>query len=139
MQINLAPEIANKRRTDAKELLEKYLTHPTTEASSSTHINTLQVQITDLTMKLKVKEMQRVTLSTVFMARKEKNKVEIERLTKALKAYEQEAKPMLGIKSQQYPPQIQMPIREEDTIGEEEPNEGRHTPAYQQPNERRRG
>ena len=88
LQINLALEIANKRRKDAEELLERYLIHPTTEASSSTQLSTLQGQLADLNMKLKVEEMQRVTLTTVFMAQEEKNKVEIEKLTKALQAYE---------------------------------------------------
>ena len=103
VQINLALEIANKRRKDAKELLEKYLIHPTAEASSSTHLSTLQGQIADLNMKLKVEEMQRITLTTVFMAQEEKNKTEIERLTKALQAYEQEARPVPEIALKQYP------------------------------------
>ena len=116
MQINLALEIANKRRKDDEEVLEKYLIHPKAEASSSTQLNTLQGQIADLTMKLKVEEMQHMTLSTVFMAQEEKNNAEIERLTKALKAYEQEARPVPEIEPQQYPPQIQMPVPEEDNI-----------------------
>ena len=41
IQTQLALEIANKRRKDAEELLEKYLIHPTAEASSSTHLSTL--------------------------------------------------------------------------------------------------
>ena len=36
LQINLALEIANQRRKDAEELLEKFLINPTSEASSST-------------------------------------------------------------------------------------------------------
>ena len=68
LQINLALEIANKRRKDVEELLERYLIHPTAEASSSTHLSTLQGQIADLNMKLKVEEMQRITLTTIFMA-----------------------------------------------------------------------
>ena len=73
-------------------------------------------------MKLKVEEMQRMTLSTVFMAQEEKNKAKIERLTKALQLYEQEAWSTSEIEPQQLPPQIQMPMQEEDTMGEEEPN-----------------
>ena len=42
IQTQLALEIANKRRKDAEELLEKYLIHPTAEASSSTQLSTLQ-------------------------------------------------------------------------------------------------
>ena len=36
VQISLALEIANPRRKDAKDLLEKYLLNPTIEAFSST-------------------------------------------------------------------------------------------------------
>ena len=108
----------------AKELLENYLIHPTSNASSSTQVNTLQGQILDLTMKLKVEEMQCMTLSMVFMAQEEKIKAEIEQLTKVLNAYEQEAKSMPEMEPQQYPPQVQMPIQEEEIIGEEEPDEG---------------
>ena len=88
MQTILALEIANQRRKDAKELLEKYLINPTFEASLSTQAHTLQGQISDLKMKLKVEEMQCMTLSIVFMAQEENYKVEIEKLTKTLQAYE---------------------------------------------------
>ena len=41
LQINIALEIANQRRKDAEDLLEKYLLNPTSKASSSTQIPTL--------------------------------------------------------------------------------------------------
>ena len=124
IQTQLALEIANKRRKDAEELLERYLIHPTTEASSSTQLSTLQGQIADLNMKLKVEEMQRVTLTTVFMAQEEKNKAEIERLNKALRAYEQEDRTTLDTSIQHYPSQEQMPITEEETMKDEDLEEG---------------
>ena len=75
-------------------------------------------------MKLKVEEMQRVTLTTVFMAQEEKNKAEIERLNKALQAYEQEDRTTLDTSIQHYPSQEQMPITEEETTKEEDLEEG---------------
>ena len=68
--------------------------------------------------------MQHVTLTTVFMAQEEKNKAEIERLNKALQAYEQEDRTTLKTTIQQYPSQEQMPIAKEETIKDEDPDEG---------------
>ena len=84
VQMSMALEIANQQRKDAEDLLEKYLLNPVTEASSSTQLHTRQGQINDLKMKLKVKEMQRITLSIVFMAQEEKYKQEIDKLKKTL-------------------------------------------------------
>ena len=40
VQINLALEIANQRRKDVEDLLEKYLINPIMEPSSSTQVHT---------------------------------------------------------------------------------------------------
>ena len=73
-------------------------------------------------MKLKVEEMQWITLTTVFMAQEEKNKAEIERLNKALQAYEQEDRTTL--ETPIHPSQEQMPITKEGTTKEEDLEEG---------------
>ena len=54
------------------------------EASTSNQVQNLQGQIIDLKMKLKVEEMQRVTLSTLYMNQEEKYKKEIEHLIKII-------------------------------------------------------
>ena len=74
-------------------------------------------------MKLKVEEMQRVTLTTVFMAQEEKYKAEIERLTKRLQDQAQETKQELAPEQEPFPPHARLPMQEEVAIGEEESKE----------------
>ena len=61
-------------------------------------------------MKLKVEEMQCMTLSIVFMAQEEKYKGKIEKLTKTLQAHEQEERQVGEAQPDAVPLQILLPI-----------------------------
>lgn len=73
-------ELANKRRKDAETLLEEYFIDPLQAPSSSDTIKNLQGEIQELRSQLKIEELQKTTLTTVFIDQEAKYKKEIEDL-----------------------------------------------------------
>lgn len=79
IKINTALELANQRRRAAKLVSDEMMINPLAKPSSSSTIQSLQAEVAELHTKLKLEELQRTTLSMLFLNQEDTYKKEIKK------------------------------------------------------------